>query len=149
MRKFILTISAAASIFALTAAGAASDMILGSSNNQQRITLTLDDTVSIVGCADTFNILYTYNGDGAVTRVKAINTSVVPAAVCTDAVYSEGGDSGSVATWKFGSDASQLGAYVGGATKTWTFVYSAGLAKALTVNDVATTSVMTMTPRTS
>ncbi len=115
MRKPILAIAAAASVFTLTAAGAAATATTGSVTGGEKIsTGTLESAITLTAaCADTFNIEFFYLL-GELVKVTARNTNEgTPSAACTDA--------GVTASLTVGAETFDAnGTYVD-LTKTWTF----------------------------
>lgn len=115
MRKPILAIAAAASVFALTAAGAAATATTGTVTGGEKIsTGTLESAITLTAaCADTFDIVYIYTLNH-LTSVTATNTNAgTPSTACTDA-----GVTASLTVGAETFDAS--GTYVD-LTKTWIF----------------------------
>lgn len=113
MRKPILAIAAAASVFALTAAGAAATATTGTVTGGEKIsTGTLESAITLTAaCADTFNIEFFYLL-GELVKVTATNTNEgTPSAACTSAGVTAALTVGGVA---FDTGGTYL-------LKTWTF----------------------------
>lgn len=114
MRKSILALMAAGSIFALTAAGASAGLNLGepqtftSGDNSGTVTVAYDAL-----CADTFDVAYTQTA-GLVTQVVVADTSGVAAA----ANCKIGG------SWSFAGDNYTATANWSDVTHGYTFNYS-------------------------
>lgn len=138
MRKSILAVSAAASVFAITAAAAGAAPSFTDSSIVEKVSTTGDSTVQVTGCGDQFTILYDFNLSGEVTSVTAANQETSPATICTSA-----DPGGSTAVWNIDGTDSDAGTYNNG-TDTWTFTYTTP--KALTVNGTASDAALTFTP---